>query len=465
MQDEINELTTAQHLKTLTLLCVEDNKTTQFLYQSICEDLVEKIIFADDGEDGYQKFLQNDVDVILSDYEMPKLNGIEMISKIRENDKVIPIVFISAIESVDIFVDALELNVNSFVKKPIQKQEFLKSLEDTAKILIANDVIEKQKQEAIYRSYQEDLGFAKELNILRNDFYYQMIDSTGTHLVDFLYQPLDVLSGDAYCARRIEQGSTFYLMVDGMGKGLSASLTAMIMTSFVNHVIDKMLEVDSFDLSVLIHETMEYIKPVLLEEEALALDYILIDDQEKMLYYAKFAMPVLLMENNNSEIVRLKSNNAPLSKWQDTFVMNSYDISHIKKFLIYSDGIVENETIFDNKPYNDFIEEDFLNSFTREDLKKSFFEKITEQEDDITLIYIHDLHFDRVELGRKVFDADMENIDLASEWYENIWNQISSDAQMVYKAGLTFTELYMNALELSHIHLQFQILSFHPLKL
>ena len=63
-----------------------------------------------------------------------------------------------------------------------------------------------------------------------------MIDDYGISLVDFLYQPLDVMSGDAYCARRIDKSSTFYLMVDGMGKGLSASLTAMIMTSFVNHI-------------------------------------------------------------------------------------------------------------------------------------------------------------------------------------------------------------------------------------
>jgi len=93
-----------------------------------------------------------------------------------------------------------------------------------------------------YQSYQEDLAFAKELNILRNDFYYQMIDSASLSLVDFLYQPLDLISGDAYTARRIDINRTFYLIVDGMGKGLSASLTAMLMTSFINHIIDQMIE-------------------------------------------------------------------------------------------------------------------------------------------------------------------------------------------------------------------------------
>ncbi|MEN8303139.1 MAG: response regulator, partial [Campylobacterota bacterium] len=128
-----------------------------------------------------------------------------------------------------------------------------------------------------YYSYQEDLAFAKELNILRNDFYYQMIDSTHVTLIDFLYQPLDMMSGDAYTARRVDDHRTFYLIVDGMGKGLSASLTTMIMTSFINHMIDKMIEHDSFSLDILIKESMAYIQPILLEEEAMSIDYILFD--------------------------------------------------------------------------------------------------------------------------------------------------------------------------------------------
>ncbi|MBC8236752.1 MAG: response regulator, partial [Helicobacteraceae bacterium] len=344
MQDTAESLETYKYLQNLTLLCVEGDKTTQLLYTSIFQDLVKEIVFAQDGHSGYESFkdINRDIDILISDYSMPIMNGLEMIKNIRQIDKIIPIIFVSAIEDVQTIVQALSLEVNYFIQKPIQSHEIIKALENCAKLLIANATLKKQKEKSLYHSYQEDIGFAKELNILRNDFYYQMIDGDTTVLVDFLYQPLDVLSGDAYCARCIAPLNSFYLMVDGMGKGLSASLTAMIMTSFVNHIIDKMLQTDSFDLAVLIHETMEYIKPILLDEEALAIDYIHIDDEEKTLYYAKFAMPVLLMENQESKIIRLKSNNGPLSKWQDTFNIDSYDISDIKKFLIYSDGIVEN---------------------------------------------------------------------------------------------------------------------------
>ncbi|MFT5659828.1 MAG: CheY-like chemotaxis protein [Sulfurimonas sp.] len=447
MKNEIQDLETLQYLKTLTLLCVEDNKTTQLLYSSIFEDLVKEIICAHDGEEGYRKFMDEDIDIIISDYSMPKLDGLGMIKKIRMQDTNIPIILVSTIENIAIMLEAIKLDINGFAKKPIEYEEVVKQLQNAAKLRIANNVLRKQKAKEVYTSYQEDLGLSKELNILRNDFYYQMLDSQAIYLLDFLYQPLDVMSGDAYCARRIDEHSTFYLMVDGMGKGLSASLTAMIMTSFVNHMIDKMIVLDSFDLAILVHETMEYIKPVLLDEEAISIDYIHINDEEKILYYAKFAMPVLLMENNDSELVRVKSNNSPLSKWQDTFNIDSYDISEIKKFLIYSDGIVENETIHDSKPYSDFIENDFLHSFTREDLKNSFFEKITTQEDDISLIYIHKLIPSSIDVANKSFSSSMNALEVAGLWYENIWKSISQNQSLNDNAGLVFTELLMNAYE------------------
>ena len=454
MNKLIDDKVTLEYISTITLLCISNTKSKDF-YNSILDGLVKEIIFIDNYSDAYKKFLERKIDVIITDNDGSESASLNVIEEIRKADKDIPIILVSTVDDVDIVVNALHLGVNSFVAKPIDESEIIEAVEKASKIIIANNVLEEERTKKLqelqekhtYNSYQEDLGFAKELNILRNDFYYKMTDSKGITLVDFLYQPLDVMSGDAYCARRIDEHTTFYLMVDGMGKGLSASLSAMIMTSFINHILDKMLFLDSFDLSLLIHETMEYIKPVLLDEEALSIDYIVIDNQDDMLYYAKFAMPTLLMQNSNNEIIKLKSNNAPLSKYQETFNVSSYDISDIKKFLIYSDGIVENETIYKNRVYADFIEDDFLNAFTREDLKKSFLKKIDTQEDDITLIFINKLEGVSLRIADKTFSSTLDEVDNANEWYEDIWKTITEDTGVSYHAGLSFTELFMNAYE------------------
>jgi len=314
--------------------------------------------------------------------------------------------------------------------------------------------LKQLEKSEMYASYQSDLTLKKELNILRNDFYYQMIGSKNISLVDFLYKPLDTLSGDAYSARRIDEYRTFYLLVDGMGKGASASFTAVIMTTFINHLVDKMKEHDSFSLEVLIQESISYMKPILLEEEVLSIDYICFDSHYEMLEYAKFSMPPFLLQDKNDNIIKLKSNNAPLSKWQKNYKVDKYSVKNIEKFLFYSDGIVENATTSDNTPYVAFIENDFKNSFTREEFKEKFFDKIEQQEDDLTLIFINNLNLNSKRLiEEKAFKSSLEEVDKANQWYEALLSDLNVDPKILYKSSLVFTELFMNAYEHGNIGL------------
>jgi len=306
---------------------------------------------------------------------------------------------------------------------------------------------ELEKSEA-YASYQTSLAFEKELNILRNDFYYQMIESKTTVLVDFLYRPLDTLSGDAYSARRIDGNRTFYLLVDGMGKGVSASLTTVAMTTFINHLIDKMITYESFSMDIVIQESMEFIKPILLDDEVLAIDYICFDSYFGVLEYAKFGMPPFLLHDKSDNIIKIKSNNMPMSKWYKRYTVDKYNVRNIEKFLFYSDGIVENSTKESNLTYTAFIEDDFKNSFTREDFKEKFYARIEEPEDDLTLIFINSLDTDSENLiAQESFETSLDAVEKASLWYESSLKDFHLEQKVMDQAGIVFTELFMNAYE------------------
>jgi CheY-like chemotaxis protein len=444
-----------ENMKSLTLLCVEDDISTQLLYKTIFKEFVNKILFAKDGEDGYEKYLTNQVDIIISNYNMPKLNGLDMIKRIRKSNKEIPIILAISTSEVDIIVEALQLNVNNFIKKPIKAHEIINTLVSVLKIIIADKYLQDQKNSKLkeleakdqYSSYQEDLAFAKELNILRNDFYYQLIDMHCTALVDFSYQPLDILSGDAYSARKIDKLKTFYLIVDGMGKGLSASFTSMFITSFINHLIDTMQDLNNFDLHRLIYQALEYIKPILLDEEALSVDFIVLDCKNAQMEYAKFSMPTLLMQTKENKLIKLKSNNPTISKYIKDFNISTYDTSEIIKFMFYSDGMIENSTRFKDKLYIDYIESDFLDSFTKENMKEKLLWKIATPEDDITFIFINKLDLINTIIAKKSFNTDLNKIEESNEWYADIWNELTTDTKLIYNASIVFTELFMNAYE------------------
>ena len=455
MSSDLKKTSVEECISSLKMLIVEDNKTTQLIYEVIFEDMLQEIVFADNGEDGFNLFIEHKFDIIISDYDMPKLNGLDMIKKIRVLNRHIPIILISSIEDVKVITQALHLNITNFIKKPIINAEVIRSVENSAKILIAEKYIQNQKDKELhklkeierYKSYQEDLAFSKELNIIRNDFYYQMKHHGCTTLLDSFYQPLDIMSGDAYSIRKIDNFRTFYLVVDGMGKGLSASLSAMIMTSFINYTIDTMIKHNTFDFQKLVCDTVEYIKPILLDEESLSIDYAILNDLEHKLEYAKFSMPVFLLQDTDQKLIKLKSNNPPLSKWCTSPRVNSYDTSNITKFLIYSDGIVENELIGSNTPYSEHIEQDFLDSFTKEDLKEKFSSKISTQEDDITFIFINKLPQTYEKTFSKSFTTTLDALDQAGEWYREIWSKFDVSPKLSYGAEVTFSELFMNAYE------------------
>lgn len=454
MPSNVNNISVLDYLHSLTLLCVEDNKTTQLIYSSIFKSITKKIIFTNNGKDGFEIFKREKIDIIITDYEMPNLNGIEMIKLIREINKDVPIILVSAVQEIDIIVEALTLNVNNFLKKPIIITEVIQAVEKVSKLLIADNYLREQREKKLndletkgkYNSLQEELAFAKELNIIRNDFYYQMHENSSIALIDFFYKPLDVLSGDSYSAREIDKNTQLYFIIDGMGKGLSASLGSMLLTSYVNHMVDK--RVDDFNLKNLVNSAIEYIKPILLEDEAMAADFILIDYKNAKMHYAKFAMPSSLLQTINNKIVKIKSNNAPLSKYVKKIKVSSFDISNVLKFLFYSDGVIENSIREKNKIYANYLDSDFLASFTKDELREKILWRIDKQEDDMTFIFINRFNLMKYTSNvQNVFDSSLDAIEKANEWYGDFWNCTSSDYKLIYNAGVVFTELFMNAYE------------------
>ena len=114
---DINEV--IEYSQDLTLLYVEDNQDAREMTTMILEDFFDNIIVAVDGEDGYEKFLANKIDLVITDINMPKLNGLELCKKIREHDDEISIIILSAHNEDNFFMDSIKYGVNGYLLKPI----------------------------------------------------------------------------------------------------------------------------------------------------------------------------------------------------------------------------------------------------------------------------------------------------------------------------------------------------------
>jgi len=107
------------YLKDKTALYIEDEIDVLQNISELLSNFFRTFYTASDGERGYELFKNHHIDVVLVDIELPKMNGIELIKKIRETHKEIPIVVISAYTKTDYLLESIELKLDQYIVKPL----------------------------------------------------------------------------------------------------------------------------------------------------------------------------------------------------------------------------------------------------------------------------------------------------------------------------------------------------------
>jgi len=106
-------------ISNFTLLYVEDNHDTQEYMKYILEDLVKEFYQAFNGEEGLEIYNDKKPDIIITDIEMPSMNGLDMSKKIKEIDKNQNIILLSVFQDIEILKIAINIGVDEFIAKPI----------------------------------------------------------------------------------------------------------------------------------------------------------------------------------------------------------------------------------------------------------------------------------------------------------------------------------------------------------
>ncbi len=110
------------------ILIVEDEKgISDFLKEGLTE---EKFVVetAFDGAEGLQKILNNSYDVILMDWMLPKMQGVEVTRQIREAGISAPVIFLTARDTVQDTILGLRSGANDYLKKPFSFDELLERI-------------------------------------------------------------------------------------------------------------------------------------------------------------------------------------------------------------------------------------------------------------------------------------------------------------------------------------------------
>lgn len=113
------------------ILVVDDASMIRNLASRQAINAGYEVITAVDGEEGIEALQTNEIDLIFSDVNMPKMGGLEMVKKIRENPKYefLPIVMLTTERRDELKQQAKEYGVKSWLVKPFNPNKFLQTLE------------------------------------------------------------------------------------------------------------------------------------------------------------------------------------------------------------------------------------------------------------------------------------------------------------------------------------------------
>jgi len=118
------------NLITKTILLADDEEEIRTDLALFLEFSDYKILQASNGKEAYQSYLDNSLDLIITDIEMPKLNGLELVERIREKDGDIPIIIISGYSDKDKLLRAIKLNLVDYIIKPFTRKGMLSTITD-----------------------------------------------------------------------------------------------------------------------------------------------------------------------------------------------------------------------------------------------------------------------------------------------------------------------------------------------
>ncbi len=166
----------------LSILIVEDEELVRKNSSVMIGRRFDKVYEARDGEEGLELYKKYKPDIVISDIKMPKKNGIDMAKEIKEINRDVAIIFLTAFNDVNYLLKSIEIGISHYLIKPVNIKKLFGEIDSAAKVVnlikhdnenmelfsvlsensLAGIYMGKEKFEYINPSLEEITGFSKD---------------------------------------------------------------------------------------------------------------------------------------------------------------------------------------------------------------------------------------------------------------------------------------------------------------
>jgi len=258
--------------------------------------------------------------------------GLELVSRIRAMDPLLPIIVLTAWSSIDLAVDAMRRGASDFVQKPWENKELLQKLQ--------TQLTRAREQRRAQRLHDEELQEARQI---QDSLLPTELPQVAGYEIAAMTQPLRFVGGDYYSVVQINDRYTAFCIADVAGKGMPAALLMSSLQAALQPLISQNLS--PRELCRRLNRILCDVTPV---GKFISFFYAVLDRFENRLTYCNAGHNPPLLVRADNQWLDLKSTGAVLGQFPNW----AYEQSEVQmrtgdRLLLFTDGLVEASNSFD----------------------------------------------------------------------------------------------------------------------
>ncbi|MDO5045392.1 response regulator transcription factor [Campylobacter sp.] len=167
-------------LKNISVLLVEDDENTRVAITQSLEFYCKHIESAKDGLEGFNKYFQNQFDIVITDINLPNLNGLEMLDEIKKRAPHVASIIITSYDTSENMLASIELGAYNYLRKPFKIEELQTTILMATKNLYENRVKFKEiyeydlSQKTLFKN-GEEVGLTK----IESKLFFLLVSNLG----------------------------------------------------------------------------------------------------------------------------------------------------------------------------------------------------------------------------------------------------------------------------------------------
>lgn len=437
----------------MDILIADDSKTSRKLLKGILNRLDFNVIEAVDGLEAWEKLqFENAPRIVLIDWMMPNISGIELTLKIREKEKLLKnYTYIIMITSNSDEKDAnlgFESGVDNFLTKPIDPNYLSITLKVASRIIKQQEHLHKTKEKLALQLYKqkEEIMRAQEIQQILNTYELPLIESVNIQAV---YNPSQDMGGDFFNIIKTIRGNLAVIMIDCTGHGLEASMYATLLKSVCDrhtYLLDNPKFLANFVQMVNI-DIAGYIT-----SDQFPVMFASVFDPVTMKFYYSSANgehPYLIRDKETYQLARAQGMHLGYNT-ESQYLIKSFKMKPNDIILFYSDAIIE----IQDASWTRHNDKDLKNELSKmgDNLTKdnhdfmNFISKTSGSyvlEDDLSLIYFQIK--EQILYSSEIYNIEQiyqKTTELSDTLYKYDYNQ-----EEIQQIIIAYKELIINSLE------------------